>query len=433
MKAPNLTLLNYEELLSCIRCGACLPACPTYRVHGVETQSPRGRIALMRAVAEGTLEPSQSFLSHMYNCLDCRACQSVCPVGIRIGERAVEARVVMEEARGHPWLKRLILRGIVPRPRLMDLGRQAGRLYQRSGLQALVRNTPLHRLLPGPLGPMEALLTPLPERSLLDQVAEVVAPVGPRRRRVVFFWNCVMNVMLPEASLAAIRVLARNGCEVIVPRDLECCGALHFDQGDGTMGRRLARRNVDRLLALDADAVVTDAAACGAMTKEYAELLEHDSDYAVKARELSAKVRDITQILAELVPDGPALGPIPDRVTYHEACHLSHGQKIAKPPRDLLRLIPELDFVELTESNWCCGSAGIYNVTHEATADQLLERKLDHLAQTRARRLVTTNPGCLVQLMHGVRERGLDVTVLHLVQLLDEAYQAAGSAPVPMR
>ena len=430
MRSPNLSLLNYEELLRCIRCGACLPACPTYRVHGIETQSPRGRIALMRAVAEGTLEPSENFLAHMYNCLDCRACQSVCPVGIRIGERAVEARVMMEEAQGHNWLKRLILRGIVPRPRLMDLGRRAGRLYQQSGLQAIVRETPLGRLLPGPLEAMEALLTPLPERSLLDQVPDVVEPVGPRQRRVVFFWNCVMNVMLPEASLAAIRVLARNGCQVIVPRNLVCCGALHFDQGDGTMGRRLARRNVDRLLALDADAVVTDAAACGAMTKEYAELLEDEPTYAAKARELSARVRDITQILAELVPDGPPLGPIQDRVTYHEACHLAHGQRIARPPRDLLRLIPELEFVELPESNWCCGSAGIYNVTHEATADQLLARKIDHLEQTRARRIVTTNPGCLVQLMHGVRERSLDVKAVHLVELLDEAYEAAGSAPV---
>ncbi|HEX2174129.1 MAG TPA: heterodisulfide reductase-related iron-sulfur binding cluster [Dehalococcoidia bacterium] len=320
-----------------------------------------------------------------------------------------------------------------PPPALMDLGRRAGRAYQRSGLQSIVRHTPLGRLLPGPLGSMEALLTSLPDKALLDSVPEVVPPEGPRRRRVVFFWNCVMNVMLPEASQAAIRVLARAGCEVVVPRDLGCCGALHFDQGDAAMGRRLARRNVDRLIALNADAIVTDAAACGAQTKEYAELMEHEPDYVDKARDVSARVRDITQILAELVPDGPSLGPVPERVTYHEACHLAHGQKITKPPRDLLRLIPELEFVELPESNWCCGSAGIYNVSHAATADELLDRKLDHLERTRARYVVTTNPGCLVQLMKGVRERGLEVQVMHLVELLDRSYAAAaapaGAAP----
>lgn len=425
MTLPDTSRLAYEELLGCIRCGACLSVCPTYRVHGTETQSPRGRIAMLRAVAEGVLEPGQNFLDHMYNCLDCRACQSVCPVGIRIGERAVEGRVMMETARGIHPVKRLILRGLIPRPKLMNGARRAARLYQRSGLQALVRNTSIGSLLPGPLGSMEALLTPLPDHSLLASVPDVVPPAGSRRSRVVFFWNCVMNVMMPDASLAAIRVLARNGCEVIIPRDLGCCGALHFDQGDGAMGRRLARRNVDRLVELDADAIVTDAAACGAMTKEYAELLADDPAYADKAHQVSAKVRDITQILADLVPDGPALGPVPERVTYHEACHLAHGQKISRPPRDLLRLIPELDFIELPESNWCCGSAGIYNVTHAGTAQQLLDRKMENLAKTGAAVVVTTNPGCLVQLLRGVREDRQPVRVEHLVQLLDRAYAAA--------
>lgn len=422
---------DYDNVLACVRCGLCLAVCPTYSVDRLEVQSPRGRVALIRAVEEGRLHlTSPGLRDHLYHCLDCRACQTICPSGVRAGELVLATRAQVEAAY-RPSLAERVIRAFALRLVLTSAERLAFfawflRLYQALGLQSFVRRTGLLHRLPGGLkllGTMEELLPRLPTRPLHAELPEVVPAHGQRRFRVGFFLGCMMSVLLADTSRATVRVLAANDCEVVTPPHQWCCGAPHAEEGDVESLRRFARHNVDLFSGCEVDYVVTDCAACGAETKSYGQLLAGEPAYAAKAAAFSAKVRDISEFLAEVRLRRPE-GRLAARVTYHEPCHLCHAQGIRRQPREVLKAIPGLEFVELNESDWCCGSAGVYNITHAERAGQLLRRKLGNVEATQADILATGNPGCLLQLKTGARRAGLKTRVAHPVELLDEAYRA---------
>ncbi len=414
---------NYDNLLACVKCGLCHSVCPTYMTDAIEIQSPRGRVQLIRAVDEGQLALTDVVAEHMYHCLDCRACQTVCPSGVLVGEQVVRMRAMVEEQRPQHWLKRLILEKLMTRPERLEAAVWPLRIYQWLGIQRLVRATGVLRLFPKPLREMERLLPALPRTPLRQVLPEITPAKGERQYRVGFFLGCVMSLVFAKTSARTVRVLAENGCEVVLPKAQRCCGAPHAGEGDFRTLRELARHNIDLFNGYELDYVVADCAACSAQTKEYAELLHDDPVYRERARAFAAKVRDITELLAE-IPLRQPLGEVRRQVTYHEACHLCHAQGITKQPRQVLDAIPGLRRVELRESSWCCGSAGVYNITHAERAEKILARKLDNIAASGADTVAVGNPGCLLQLKAGVRERGLAVDVVHPIDLLAQAYAA---------
>jgi glycolate oxidase iron-sulfur subunit len=324
---------------------------------------------------------------------------------------------------GERTIGRFILRQVFTRNRALDLVGIGLRAYQKSGLQSVLRRTGLLKALPGRLGEMEAMLGPAQGGLSKPALPAVTPAIGKRRYRVGFIAGCVMSQLQGETNQASVRVLARNSCEVIVPPEQVCCGALHVHSGDRDTARALARRNIAAFEPLGLDAVIINAAGCGSTLKEYGHLLERDEAWAERARGFSAKVKDISEFLADIGLKGE-MGQVRKRVTYQDPCHLVHGQGIRDQPRQLLRAIPGLELVELRESDVCCGSAGIYNLTHYDLSMQILEPKLDNIAETGAAIIVAPNPGCAMQIAAGCRRRGLDVRVAHVVDLLDEAYRA---------
>jgi len=412
---------DYDNLMSCVKCALCLSVCPTYATDTIEIQSPRGRVQLMRGVEEGQLALTDVVTEHMYHCLDCRACQTVCPSGVLVGEQVLLTRAVAESRRPQSWLKRFVLQQVMTRPEWLEAAMWPARLYQWLGIQWLARKTGLLRLLPRSVQSMERLLPPLPATPLRRSLPEITPAVGEPRYRVGFFLGCVMSLVFAKTSARTVSVLAENGCEVVLPKAQKCCGAPHTGEGDMDTLKRLARHNVDLFNGYELDYVVADCAACSAQTKEYAHLLRDDPKYADRAAAFSAKVRDVTELLAE-IPLKQPLEEVRARVTYHEACHLCHAQGVSRQPREVLRAIPGMDLVEMREATWCCGSAGVYNLTHPERAQKILDRKLDNIVASGAEAVAVGNPGCLLQLMAGVRERGLDVDVVHPIDLLAKAY-----------
>ncbi|HKW78013.1 MAG TPA: heterodisulfide reductase-related iron-sulfur binding cluster [Candidatus Limnocylindria bacterium] len=417
--APDLTLIR-----QCVHCGLCLPTCPTYVVLGVEMDNPRGRIRLMKTAHEGAVRVGPEFDEHIYKCLDCRACETACPSGVQFGKLVEAARAQVEAQRPRPLRERaaraLFFEILLPRPRLLSIAARASALGARIGapvLRGLGRGGALRRL--------ADLTTLVPRRRLQwDRVPALVPAIGERRGRVLLFRGCVMRAAFGDVNAATARVLARNGFEVLAPEDQTCCGALHVHAGDRDGGRALARANIDRLERFDVDAVVVNAAGCGANLKEYGWLLKDDTAYAERARAFAGRVKDVTEFLGDRgVRDRP--GQLRWRVTYDDPCHLLHGQKVREQPRALLAAIPGLEIAPLEEADMCCGSAGIYNVTHDPIARALLDRKVERIARTNAQVVVTANPGCAMQIESGLRRARLDVRVLHLVEVLDAAYATA--------
>jgi glycolate oxidase iron-sulfur subunit len=423
---PERLKSHYGKFLDCIHCGLCLPSCPTYAELGVEMDSPRGRIYLMRAYTDGRIGMTDNFVHHIYQCLDCRACETACPSGVHYGSIVEMARAEIEKRRNVPtgerWLRYLVFKRLLPSARLLSLTFLPLRLYQGLGLQSLVRGLGLTRLLPARLRDMEAMMPRLPRRGLKRKLKPLLPTSGERRYRVALVTGCVMNEMFTHINVATARVLTRNGCEVVIPSGQTCCGALQTHSGERATAEALARQNIDAFEVEGVDAILINAAGCGAQLKEYGELLEDDPVYREKAKAFSARVRDISEFLAEIpLDESMALAPV--RVAYHDACHLAHGQKIREQPRRLLRRILGVELVELEESDWCCGSAGIYNITHPEMADRLLNRKMKHIRQAAPDIIVTGNPGCLLQIQNGIRKEGKTIETLHPVELLDRAYR----------
>lgn len=413
------------DLDKCIHCGLCLNNCPTYRELGVEMDSPRGRIYQMLQVATGQMEPGPSYYQHLDLCLACRGCESACPSGVPYGRLIEAARAEIEATRPQPWAARR-LRSFFFGTLLVSRGwiKFAGALiylYEALGLRKLARSSGLLRLF-GKLGRIEHLAPSAEVPFFFDKIGKTFPAQGEQRRRVAFLAGCLANVTSARLNEATVRVLQRNGCEVVIPEDQTCCGALHVHSGLKDMARTLARRNVAAFLSGDFDAIVTNAAGCGSTLKEYDELLEHDPEFAGKASEFVKKVRDITEFLAE-IGLRPEMGPLNLTVTYQDSCHLAHGQKIRQAPRDLLKSIPGVTFRELPLADLCCGSAGIYNIVHDDIADSLLRKKMALVDSTGAQVVTTANVGCAIQLKAGAERYGRRQRVLHVVELLDEAYR----------
>ncbi len=432
-RPSHLRSLDYSVVQQCMHCGMCLPTCPTYDATKLERHSPRGRIALMRAIADGELEATRTFGEEMYYCLGCLACMTSCPAGVNYAELFEHARAEVEQTGVLDSTKRSVIRGFTVKwlfmehPRLTAVGR-AMRLYQELGVQALIRGSGVLRLLPKRLRELEAMTPPVRRKFSNELLARVIPAQGERRARVALLTGCAQDLLFSDVNLDTAEVLVRNGCEVHTPPDQPCCGSLHAHNGEWTLAQQLARRMIDLLPPESFDAIITNAGGCGSHLKHYAKLLADDPAYAARAHLWDARVKDIHEYLVSLGirrPEAPE--PPAQRVTYHESCHLSHGQKVVSQPRQVLRAIPGVELVELPESSWCCGSAGIYNLTQPEMAGQLLDRKVGHIRSTKVGTVATGNPGCLLQLINGCRDAGVPVRVAHPVSLLAEAYRRDGT------
>jgi glycolate oxidase iron-sulfur subunit len=413
-----------EIALDCVHCGFCLPTCPTYLVLGNEMDSPRGRIWLIRSAAEGKIGITDNFVKHMNLCLLCRACETACPSGVKFGFLMESARGQVDRhyqySPGDRRFRDLVLRNFT------DLGRLGAitgllRFYQRSGLQTLVRASGILRLFCR-LGRMEDLLPSVPDQRLRKELPEVLPAKGTKRGRVGLLSGCVQRFFFAQVNRATARVLSENGYEVVVPREQGCCGSLLVHEGEREQAKALARRTIDVFERAQVDVVVVNAAGCGSVMKEYWELLHSDPAYAQKALAFSKKVRDVSQLLAQAPLNG-RLQALERTVTYHDACHLAHGQRVRQEPRTILKAIPGLKFVELTESDFCCGSAGVYNLLHPELAQQFMDRKIDRIKETGAEVVASGNPGCSLQIEKGLKARGLNIRVLHPVELLEWSYR----------
>ncbi len=413
---------SYDELLNCIRCGLCLSVCPTYRQAGTETNSPRGRVALIRAAAEGKLELSPNFVDHMYRCLNCMACAAVCPSGVEAHEIIVDARIEIDNKLPQPAIKNWIFEGLVPSPGRMEAAVWPLRLYQRSGLRWLAEHTGVLNLLPYNLGKTAQMPPTLPMSPLRQRLPEVTPARGERRYRVGFFLGCAQSLLFAESSAATVRVLSRNGAEVVTPKGAVCCGMPAMAYGDLDSALRLARQNIDLFERAGVDAIVTDCATCGESGKHYREWLKHDPAYAEKAEAYSSRFRDISEFLTE-IPLDDRLGEVKAKVTYHDPCHLVRGQGVSAQPRRLLQGIPGVELVEMKEANWCCGGAGTYAMTHYEMSMGILDRKMENAAATGAEVIASGCPVCQMQLAYGVKRAGLPAQVTHPIALLDKAYE----------
>ncbi|MGZ3528997.1 MAG: (Fe-S)-binding protein [Vulcanimicrobiaceae bacterium] len=416
----------------CVRCGLCLPTCPTYLETMTETSGPRGRISLIKAVDEGRLDLlSPGFVHQMSECLDCRACEAVCPSGVHYGQlvETARAQIVQAKAPSFPPLVRLVrwfgLRVLFSRLRVMRAFAALLRFYQRSGLRSLVRSSGILRSLK--LDEAEALAPEISDRPFVPSGQRFA--VADAKATVMFHAGCVMQVAFAHVHEASIRVLNRAGCTVVVPAAQGCCGAIGVHAGELGLGRELAKRNIAAFERSGADFYVVNAAGCGSALKEYGELLADDPRWAARAKSFSSAVRDILELLDFLGIDS-RLGVLDRTVTYQEPCHLAHAQRITAAPRRLLAKIPGLALIEMHESSVCCGSAGIYNVTEPEMAGRLRARKVANTTATGAAVCATANPGCALQMQTGLREAGSEMDVKHVVELLDEsyaAYRAAGT------
>ncbi len=412
--------------LDCIHCGLCLAVCPTYLQLGSEVDSPRGRIHLITGLGEGRVAPeSPVFGRHMHMCLECLACESACPSGVRFSLMMNDARAAIRE---HARMslparlaRKIVFDAVFPSRRLMHAVFRLLRLYQRSGARRLARASGVLKLLPGRIRAMEALLPEVPPAAVSTLPATAPAK---GRSRVAFFEGCMMPELFGPVHEATLRVLERNDVSACSPRRQTCCGALHLHDGDVGRALDLARRNIDAFEGDRAEFIVVNAAGCGAMLKEYGHLLKDDPRYAGRAAAFSRRVKDISEFLDELGVTGE-MGRLPLKVTYDDPCHLLHAQGIKAAPRRLLARIPGLQLVELRDADRCCGSAGIYNITHPEMAARILADKIDHVKRTGAQVVVSGNPGCLIQIGLGLRAQRIPVETAHPIELLDRAYRAA--------
>ncbi len=409
-----------------MHCGLCLPACPTYVLTGLEKSSPRGRIRLMKAVADGELVISDAFEEEMYFCLDCQACESACPAGVKYGSLVESARALIMESKRQKWSSKIWNRILLG----WFLGSRQGvrwsgkflLFFQESGLIALLKRTRALAILSRKLQKSLDLLPAINPEPTEFTLSKKHHPLTEKRIKVGFLTGCIMDVMFPDVNADTIFLLKHHGCEVVVPEGQACCGSLQAHCGDVATARRLAAQNIR--VFKDLDEIVMNSAGCGAFMKQYGELLADDPQVSDLANDVAAKVRDLSEFLVEIGLDtATASGKTTagKRVTYHDACHLVHAQKVSDQPRRLIKSLPDVHYVELPESTWCCGSAGVYNITHAETADLLLDRKMQNLLEIDPDIVVTSNPGCMLQLRLGIERYGIHSELLHLATFLRRA------------
>jgi glycolate oxidase iron-sulfur subunit len=423
--------IDYERFLDCVHCGLCTAACPTYLETGNENDSPRGRIYLMRAVTDGRLELTESVKGHLDLCLDCRSCETACPSGVQYGRLIEPFRIEMQQheassstgSPAHDWFHRWILYGLFPYPRRLRWALAPAKLMQLLKLDRFAERVGLMKLLPERLRRMQRLLPPLKARE--PQLPEFLPAIGPRRARVALFTGCVAEAMFHHVNWATARVLQANGCDVVIPRDQACCGAIHYHSGAGEPALQLARTNANAFDLDSIDAVIVNVAGCGSMLKDYGhvatELASQDQPTTKALNKFAGKVKDISEFLAALGPIAPR-GEVRMKATYHDACHLCHAQKIRDQPRELLGLVPGLELVPLAESEICCGAAGSYNLTQGEMADQLATRKLKNIFATDAEAVIMGNAGCSLQIQAALRQASSPIWVAHPMEILDLSY-----------
>jgi glycolate oxidase iron-sulfur subunit len=436
------SLLNTDDyqlkLQQCIHCGLCLQACPTYNVFGSEMDSPRGRVALIRAASQGRVDLGGAFQNHIQLCLACRSCETACPSGVQYGLLVEMARISIERSRRPGIFERLLrwfaLRQLMPHVSRLKLVAFFGRLYQTLGLPALMRRM---GFLPASLKTMLGMLPSMP--ASYPDYRRPAPAMGVKRGRVAFFYGCIQEAFLAPVNAATIRVLQVNGYEVVTPVRQTCCGAAQLHLGEVEHARQLARQNIDAFLDINSAAepilaVINNAGGCGASLKEYDHLLKDDPCYAEKARQFSGMVQDISEFLVCHL-NAPLTGVVNLRVTYSDSCHLRHAQKVVSQPRRLLKMVPGIELVELKKPDLCCGSAGVYNIVQADTANAVLDLKMADIASTHAEVIVATNVGCYMQLINGVRRAHLAARVVHLVEILDQSYTQArlAQADVPAK
>jgi glycolate dehydrogenase iron-sulfur subunit len=425
--------IDYELFLDCVHCGLCTSACPTYVELGDENDSPRGRIYLMRAVTDGRIELDAQVKRHLDLCLDCRACESACPSGVQYGKLIEPFRIHMERTGVNAdelgWLRRFLLFKVTPYAGRMRLALAPARFMQWTGIDWLLRKIGFFRLLPRSLRQFHDLLPPL--RRHYGKLPEVLPAEGKRRARVALFTGCAGDAFFPATTVATARVLQKNGCEVWIPRAQVCCGALHYHSAKQEPARRFAEQNCqtflgkpdDRAAWSSLDAVIVNAAGCGAMLKDYGHLL-HESPMTERGQAFARKTKDVSEFLMELGPIKPQ-HPLKLKATYHDACHLCHGQQIRKQPRQLLEMIPGLTLVPLNESEICCGAAGSYNITQPEMAERLGQRKARNLLATGADAVFSSNVGCLMQIGRYLRAEKPHVWIAHPIDALWASYEGS--------
>src|SRR6516225_3923408 len=413
-----------EIIDKCVHCGFCLPVCPTYLLWGQEMDSPRGRIYLMKMAADGKAQMNAEWVSHFDSCLGCMACMPACPSGVEYGKLIEATRAQIERGYARParvrWQRKMLFETFT-KPGRLKLLRWPLRVYQKSGLQALLRGSGLLTLLPKSLGAAESLL---PEVQPAETIPETTPSSGEKRKRVGLLLGCVQRTFFSHVNAATVRVLTAEGCEVVAPSEQPCCGALFLHAGEENQAQELARKTIDAFERADVEVIVTNAAGCGSTVKEYGHLLRDDPAYAEKARRFAAKCRDVSEVLAELPPRSKRQ-PLAVRVAFHDSCHLQHAQGVRAHPRSLLAQIPSLELLEIPEAPICCGSAGIYNLVQPDAARGLGDRKARLIASLKPEVVVTGNPGCILQLQSSLARGNLKLPVLHTVQLLDASIRGA--------
>jgi glycolate oxidase iron-sulfur subunit len=412
---------SLEIIEDCVHCGFCLPSCPTYALWGEEMDSPRGRIYLMKLASEGAIPLDSAFTQHIDRCLGCMACVTACPSGVEYDKLITATRAQIERRFDRPPQDRLfraLLFALLPYPERLRAALPLLWLYQRTGLRRLLGSDLAAHYLPERLRGMTDVLPPVRLEGLRARLPEFTRARAPRRRRVGLLTGCVQRVFFDPVNAATIRALAAEGCDVVVPPDQGCCGALHIHGGREAEGLDFARRLIDTFEAWAVDTVVVNAAGCGSNLKDYGYLLRDDPDYAERAQAFAASVRDVTELLAELEPVAPR-HPVALRVAYHDACHLAHAQRVRGQPRAVLRAIPGLEVVDIPETEMCCGSAGIYNLVEPEPAAALGERKARNILSARPDCVATANPGCLLQIAAALRRMGAPLPTLHPIELVD--------------
>lgn len=428
--SPNpelLKILPHDDILQqCMHCGLCLATCPTYDITKMERSSPRGRIYMIKSVARGEMELSETFAEEMNFCLDCQACETACPAGVKYGRMVETARVVVDEyGYGGKFgisVKRFALRRIVASRNALKVVSRLLWLYQKTGLQKLVRLSGVLKIFSKKLAEIEKLSPVIADKFSDKQIKEVEMPYSEVKYKTAFHFGCLMNTMFADINEDTIEVLKECGCKIITPKDQVCCGSLMGHNGDMEFALKLARQNIDAFEKHDYDYLISNSAGCGAFMKDYAHLLEDDPDYSVKAKKFSAKVKDIMEFFAGQqvlkLKNEPELKLELSKVTYHDACHLLHAQKVGTQPRDVIKSLPGVRYTELEESSWCCGSAGIYNVVRYDDALKQLDRKMNNIKNTNAKIVLTGNPGCMGQIKYGTQKFNVDVEVIHPITLI---------------
>ncbi|GCL74300.1 (Fe-S)-binding protein [Paenibacillus naphthalenovorans] len=425
--------LDYNELMNCMRCGFCLPTCPTYgQTDQYEAASPRGRIALMKGVVDGVIEPDEDVEKQLNLCLGCRACEPVCPSGVKYGHLLEEARDVIQQKKKHKMhvkvMLGLVFKQLFPHKDRIKRLHYFLRFYQKSGLQRIVQKSKLLHILPGNIAELERTIPPIASAGALNNRPAYLPAEGQAKKKVAFFSGCLMDTMFMETNDATMKLLQKAGCDIVIPSGQGCCGALHAHGGEKEMAKRLAKANIEAFESLDVDYIVLNAGGCGALLVEYDHLLRDEEEWRERAKAFAGKVRDFSEILVELQFAERELSLPKQVITYQDSCHLRNVMGTASAPRTLLASIKGVQYREMEEADHCCGSAGVYNITEKEMSMQILDYKMEKVNKVRAQTIVTANPGCLLQMRLGIIREGAEerMRAVHLADLLLEAVNGQG-------